>query len=869
MPLLHLVGAGLAFVTLALYAASRSPLGRLLPAGESPGFAWLREHAPALAGAALACLGVVAVVDFLSTRARDAGRVPSRRADVVAAILVLTSVFAVVGALRAGRSEALALAHAALQATILVRVLVAPLGDAGERPPMRFLDLPEPRPLVLVAGAFGLGAVPLLLDPGLRRLGQHVELDSLVERALARVLPALLSGTTAAWAALVLLGLLAVVKAASRRLAPASPLATALDRLPFILAGGAATAAFVASLAPAIAWELSALDLEGAMPPLVLLVAAAAAALGHSAFGALARAAPPGALTSRAGALALALATVPALPALERVRRPVRPSTWGRLLLGGLAASLALAAAVLFGGLFNPWFTVLSYLKAFLFKTAIVAAAAVGVLGWDHVTAARACGRAPTASGAAHARPWRVAAVVLASVPLTLVPFAALEYFPEVKAAVLQFSELAMVDTAYARPLAVLPGLRGWIRLGQSPTRDSAVDPWPQPWALERVAPSMLPRDFSLVVVVVDALRGDAFHSAGYHRNLTPFLDRWARDEAVSFRRAYSQGSGTFAALPFLVAGRSRFDLYGPGLHRENVFFQLARAEGIRHVVAVHEFTPSALFPPDVRVIGPGRRPPGANHRSASADEVLGWAREAIAALEPRERFFVYAHLLDMHDDLWKKADGVDLGDAPRDLYDNNLSYVDRALARFVGWLRHVGRYDRTVIVLTADHGEQFWEHGASLHGHTLYEEELRVPLVLRARGVRGRFEDVPVVTADLAPTLVELAGYAPRPPYDDARMGLSLVPLLRGRDAGRYLHRDVVGRASFKRTYFLYRDWRFKLTWSAERDLVQLFDVATDPGERHNLVRARSALAAELERELLGYLARVEGRTYRRLLSP
>ncbi|MGI0028115.1 MAG: hypothetical protein ACREAQ_00185, partial [Nitrososphaera sp.] len=79
---------------------------------------------------------------------------------------------------------------------------------------------------------------------------------------------------------------------------------------------------------------------------------------------------------------------------------------------------------------------------------------------------------------------------------------------------------------------------------------------------------------------------------------------------------------------------------------------------------------------------------------------------------------------------------------------------------------------------------------------------------------------------------------------------------------------RDVVGRASFKRTYFLYRDWRWKLTWSAEFDLVQLFDLAMDPGERHSLVQEQPELAAHLERDLVAYLARVEGRVYRPLLT-
>jgi len=364
----------------------------------------------------------------------------------------------------------------------------------------------------------------------------------------------------------------------------------------------------------------------------------------------------------------------------------------------------------------------------------------------------------------------------------------------------------------------------------------------------------------------VDALRGDAFRSAGYPRDLTPFLDRWARQEAVSFRRAYSPGGGTFAAFPFLVGGRSRFTLYGPGLHEDNLYFKLAQAEGIQRVMVVKGYGPRAIFPPDYPVLELGDG--GGRGRSAPADEVFGWLQAAVETRPARERFLAFLHVMDVHNDLWKKSDGLDFGDAPRDLYDNNLSYLDRAVARFVAWLRQRGLYDRTVILFTSDHGEQFWEHGASLHGHTLYEEDLRIPLILLAHGVRARLEDVPVTSADMAPTIVDLAGYSASPPYDDPRMGISLVPLLLGQDRSRYLRRDVVGRASFKRSYFLYRDWRWKLVYSADFDLLQLFDVVADPRERRNLVRERQPLAADLERELLNYLAKAEGRSYRPFLS-
>ncbi len=169
--------------------------------------------------------------------------------------------------------------------------------------------------------------------------------------------------------------------------------------------------------------------------------------------------------------------------------------------------------------------------------------------------------------------------------------------------------------------------------------------------------------------------------------------------------------------------------------------------------------------------------------------------------------------------------------------------------------------------MFTSDHGEQFWEHGASLHGHTLYEEEIRIPAILFVPGIQRRFEDVPVIAADMVPTIADLAGYSIDPPYDDPRMGISLVPLILDDERDRYLKRDVAGRASFKRRYFLFRDWQWKLIYFAELDLLQLFNVKQDPMEKKNLIEEKPRLAAELEQQLLGYLKQVEGKTYRPLL--
>ena len=182
-------------------------------------------------------------------------------------------------------------------------------------------------------------------------------------------------------------------------------------------------------------------------------------------------------------------------------------------------------------------------------------------------------------------------------------------------------------------------------------------------------------------------------------------------------------------------------------------------------------------------------------------------------------------------------------------LYDCEILQSDHYFKVFTDSLKKHGLYDDSIIIFVADHGEQFWEHGASLHGHTLYEEEIRIPAILFVDGIQKRFEDVPVIAADMVPTITDLAGYSIDPPYDDPRMGISLVPLILNDERDRYLKRDVVGRASFKRRYFLFRNWQWKLIYFAELDLLELLNVKEDPTEKKNLIEEKPELAAELDR--------------------
>ena len=859
LPWLHLLGA-VAVVTLqALYSAVHSELGGAISAGESPGFAWIRSNLHiGMAGAVIYLIGICRIQ---ISRIIHLTTAYARLLKLMVGLEILC-IAATVGLVFYQRFDILPPVHTGLLISILIQSIItywtAGRIEFDEIP--EFLRAPERGAAHFLILLLFLGAFFAFLDPSSLRMADQIFLDSIWEQRLQFAFPPILAMATTLWFGAGLLVILFCFSGCLPKIMIMQKSTAIITSLLFIAFSAFIMAILFGSLLAAVNWEISKLNLKFTVLQLFLLLSAGGGILLADVFERIVAGLTQAQKSSFVGIVALSIGAAAIWPVVWLLTlKRFGKLNWWILLFAVIGASGIIVYFVLYGDLFNPWFTAFSYLKGTIIKVISVVAAGTGALLLYQFSLND------------KTRIWTVRRW-MTTLALTFLggflPFYALGKVPEVKAALLQSSELTRVDAVFARELSNVLGLARWIQFGQKPPENGNSDPWPQPWHLKKRHPSLLPHNFNLLVIVVDALRGDAFHSAGYQRNLSPYLDSWALNEAISFRRAYSQGGGSFAAFPFLVAGRSRFELYGPGLHLENVYLKLAQAEGIKHLMVMKEFGPRMIFPPDAPVIELSIPRAVSDRRTATAEEVFDSARRTIGRLPQGDRFLCFLHLMDVHNELWKKAGGIDFGDRPRDLYDNNLSYLDRAFGQFVDWLRQKGLYQRTVILFTSDHGEQFWEHGASLHGHTVYEEEIQIPLILFAPGLKRRFEDVPVVAADMAPTIVDLAGYSVEPPFDDPHMGISLVPLILRNEKKQYIERDIVGRASFKQRYFLYHNWEWKLIYSAELDLLQLYNVVTDPGEKNNLVNEEPELAANLEKSLLNYLKRVEGKTYRTLLS-
>jgi arylsulfatase A-like enzyme len=389
----------------------------------------------------------------------------------------------------------------------------------------------------------------------------------------------------------------------------------------------------------------------------------------------------------------------------------------------------------------------------------------------------------------------------------------------------------------------------------------------------------------NVLVIAIDTLRADHLGCYGYPRPTSPRIDALAA-ESVVFSTAISQSPWTLPSFASILTGLL------PSVHRAG--------EG-------QGFTRTSL---DTRLTTLGTELHRAGWRTGSfvsnsfAGESVGLAegcetiyessdsesavREATAFLRTnaRERFFAFVHLIDPHhpyeppvedaalflDPTYRGRVGVHFGPAMSvpldftaadrqrviDLYDGEIHASDRLVGELVDLLRELDVLEQTIVVVVSDHGEELFDHGLNGHGHTLYDELLHVPLLIRfPDGASARRVDAQVRTMDLFPTILDALGL-PVPPN---LQGMSRMPLVRGGAA------PPGGEAAFSEFLFFPPEQKavrrdgLKLIYVPLTNETKAFDIASDRREQVNVAQQRSAdvdsLRTVLEREVL---RRVEG---------
>jgi arylsulfatase A-like enzyme len=196
------------------------------------------------------------------------------------------------------------------------------------------------------------------------------------------------------------------------------------------------------------------------------------------------------------------------------------------------------------------------------------------------------------------------------------------------------------------------------------------------------------------------------------------------------------------------------------------------------------------------------------------------------------------------------QKDGLETTRNPEDreraraLYQAQVEFNDSSFGTLLDHLRALNVYDNTIVVFTSDHGEEFGERGRSLHGETLYDESIRVPLIIRypkRMAVAARIER-PAQLVDIVPTVLELAGVA----SDDAFDGISLAP---GHEP---VERPLYATLDLDRNHVkAITRYPWKLIWNQQTNEVELFNLRLDEQELWNLVKKHPRLARQLRVEL------------------
>ncbi|MCS6915312.1 MAG: sulfatase [Myxococcota bacterium] len=360
-----------------------------------------------------------------------------------------------------------------------------------------------------------------------------------------------------------------------------------------------------------------------------------------------------------------------------------------------------------------------------------------------------------------------------------------------------------------------------------------------------RVGPRL--PDADVFLITVDALRDDRLAP-----QTMPFAASLAA-RGVRFVRAYTQVPHTSFAVATLLTGKPVYALLQLGQ-------DAAAHDTLPLVLRRARYRTAAFYPPSVFYIEHERL--RRLEESAYGFEYIKYeylgARQRTQQLidyletERPQRVFAWVHYLEPHEPYEPHPGGPGRRASDRERYDGEVRVVDDEIARLVTYLR-AGR-PGAVLVLASDHGEEFGEHGGRYHGTTLYEEQVRVPLVLCDLHDPPRFGparvETPVGLIDVAPTLLGLLDITP-----SARM--------RGRDLGPFLQPGApmppvvpVFAEIGRRKMVVLGD--HKLICDLATDACSLYDLRADPQERRSRYGADPVLTQRLRSELARHLAEV-----------
>lgn len=412
--------------------------------------------------------------------------------------------------------------------------------------------------------------------------------------------------------------------------------------------------------------------------------------------------------------------------------------------------------------------------------------------------------------------------------------------------------------------------------------------------------------DRNVILIVIDALRSDHLGCYGYHRQTSPNLDALAGEGAV-FETCYAQSSWTLPSVASILTSLYP-TMHGTTLHGDKLpdevttIAEILKEEGYitygyvanPNIKSIFNFNQGFDFFDDylmrdrmyyaaLRCLPYYRdnlRAWTGRSFTFSDRDNIKLANERIVPWLKRyshENFFMYIHYMDPHRPysppkryrtMYPYVEN-DIVSKYISLYDGEIRFADEYMNKLLDTLKLLGIYDKTLIVITSDHGEAFGEHGDFEHGKTIYQEQLKVPLIMKFTGSipPGKVVKQAVRLIDVVPTILDVLGVT----NSDKMEGSSLLPLIEG-DSNTDSREDIFVEENLSNKSILdgvisHNRLKYVNTKKSEvRDIAELgseelYDLETDPGEFYNLIKQKPESLKLLRRRLAAFKEHCEER--------
>jgi len=410
-------------------------------------------------------------------------------------------------------------------------------------------------------------------------------------------------------------------------------------------------------------------------------------------------------------------------------------------------------------------------------------------------------------------------------------------------------------------------------------------------------------KDYNVILVSFDALQAAHVGSLGYKRNVTPTIDAMAKD-GISFSQNISVASWTVPASMTWFTGvypsehklTNKFSVFNPpaGNKLSNLKELSPDLVTLAEVLKENGYATGG-FTGNAGVSGFFGYGQGFDRyffekgkfgsMGVSIPKAMEWLQE-----NKNKKFFMFLHGYDCHgqnvpeggfdyrfvDKGYDKKftgsakeqealreeglekGGVALRDEDvnfwRAIYDEKIQRTDAMFKGFLAELEKMGLMDKTIFILTSDHGTEFHEHKRFDHGFSLYDELIHVPLVIKLPKVKsGKMVSDQISSIDVMPTILDLLDVKVSPKLQKQLRGASLVPALKGKPVAKDVYSETDYRQyTYKRSVITKDGWKF--IYTLEDKSRELYNLKTDPGEKKNLVETEPCRAYELEQKLFAY---------------